>query len=168
MGLKFKRYLRNGSELDFSKFSYWWRLRQCLLRLWNVSGMRTKRQGFCQEFLGDALWFERTLIQGCPQFSINASKMICMAFRAFILINWCRGLRKISFILDIGGRNFAAGQSMKFASCRGGWGEHSAQGWLRRFNQWPRIEHPTFQLRGAHSTTALSSIATSFENRVHV
>ena len=30
-----------------------------------------------------------------------------------------------------------------------------AQGALRRFTQWPRIEHPAFQLRGAHFTTEL-------------
>jgi len=31
-----------------------------------------------------------------------------------------------------------------------------AQGALRRFTQWPWIEHPTFQLRGGHYTTELS------------
>jgi len=28
---------------------------------------------------------------------------------------------------------------------------------LRRSTQWPLVEHPTFQLRGGHSTTELSS-----------
>ena len=31
-----------------------------------------------------------------------------------------------------------------------------AQETLRRFTQWPRVEHQTFQLRGGHSTTGLS------------
>jgi len=30
-----------------------------------------------------------------------------------------------------------------------------AQGALRRFTQWPWVEHPTFQLEGAHFTTEL-------------
>jgi len=32
-----------------------------------------------------------------------------------------------------------------------------AQGALRRVTQWPWIEHPTFQLRGGHSTTDIYS-----------
>jgi len=31
-----------------------------------------------------------------------------------------------------------------------------AQGALQRFTQWPYIEHPTFHLRGGHSTTEQS------------
>jgi len=33
-----------------------------------------------------------------------------------------------------------------------------AQGALRRLTQWLRIEHPTFQLGGGHSTTEMIAI----------
>jgi len=49
----------------------------------------------------------------------------------------------------------ASGRSLKFTSCRGGWGESCRGGWgelaqgaPRRFTQWPWVEHPTFRLRG--------------------
>ena len=56
----------------------------------------------------------------------------------------------INFIL------VTAGLSLKFASCRAVELNVLAQAALRRFSQWPWIDHPTFQLRDGHFTTELS------------
>ena len=45
-------------------------------------------------------------------------------------------------------RQAAVSQRLNYVSCWGGWGKHSSQRALRRFTQWPSIEHPTLQLRG--------------------
>jgi len=44
-------------------------------------------------------------------------------------------------------RQAAISQRPNYISCRGGWGEHSSQRALRRFTQWPWIEHSSLRLR---------------------
>jgi len=39
-----------------------------------------------------------------------------------------------------------ASQRLNYISSREGWGEHSSQSALRRFTQWPWIEHITLRL----------------------
>jgi len=41
------------------------------------------------------------------------------------------------FLLCLWWRQAAVSQRLKYASCRGGWGEHSSQRTLRRFMHWP-------------------------------